>query len=103
MAKRDPRKAFEDQKRLHENRPPTDPEAIKEASQRGDLWRAISFSVVVGPTELAITFAIENETPKIVSLNPDVVLNLAINLLKAGNQQHWFEVDMHAVAPPKSH
>ncbi len=103
MDKRDPKTKFEQQKNLHSKRPSTEPVAIGKLRDAGRIFAVQSFSIALSNSEAAIVLSIDDQEPMVIKLNPDVVLNLGLNLLKAGNQMEWFQVDIQDTDPPQPH
>ena len=103
MDKRDPRIKFQHQKNLHDMRPSTDPAAIAKIRDAGRIATVQSFNFAMKHSEAAVILAIDGQEPMVIKLNPDVVLNLGLNLLKAGSEMNWFRADVQDTDPPQPH
>ena len=103
MDKRDPKIKFQHQKDLQDMRPSTDPAAIAKIRDAGRIATVQSFNIAMKSIEAAVILAIDGQEPMIIKLNPDVVLSLGINLLKAGDQMKWFRADLQDTDPPQPH
>ncbi len=103
MDKRDPQTRFRHQQDLHSKRPAEGPDAIAKMRESGRVLLAQSFNLMISDQEASLVLAIEGQEPLALRLNPDVVLNLGLNLLKAGGQMQWFDVDLRNNNPPQPH
>ena len=103
MDKRDPKIKFQHQKDLQDMRPSTDPVAIAKIRDAGRIATVRSFNIAMKHIEAAVILAIDGQEPMVIKLNPDVVLSLGLNLLRAGNQMKWFRADVQDTDPPQLH
>ena len=103
MDKRDPKIKFQHQKDLQDMRPSPDPADIAKIRDAGRIATVQSFNIAMKSLEAAVILAIDGQEPMVIKLNPDVVLSLGINLLKAGNQMKWFRAELQDTDPPQLH
>ncbi len=103
MDKRDVQTRFRHQKLLNDSRPKADVAEATRLQDTGRISVVESYGMIVSEKELLVILSLEGEESHGIRINPDVALNLAINLLKAGNQMEWFSVKMENVDPPRLH
>ena len=86
---RDEKTKFAHQAALHD-RPEVDLTELKRAAENGEIPVVLSFRCVSGPDELILMIKSDRGL-EYRRLNPEIVLNLAINLLQIGRKQAWFD------------
>ena len=100
---RDDKTKFAHQTALHEKRPEITPELVSQLKTNGRLIEAKSFNGVAKSSEMTLVFSAFDGEPVALRMNPDIVFNLGINLLKEGTKLGWFKVDLEDTDPPRLH
>ncbi len=103
MDTRDVKTKFAHQKALHEERPEITPELVSRLKKNGRLVDAKSFNGVAKQSEITMVFSAFDGDPVALRMNPDIVLNLAVNLLENGTKLGWFKVDLENIDPSRPH
>ncbi len=103
MDKRDAETKFNHQRAMHDERPIITPELIQSLNAASRVIEAKSFSVVAKESEMLIVFSGFDGEPFALRMNPDIVLNLGINLLLNGTELGWFEMGLENIDPPLPH
>ncbi len=103
MDSRDAKTKFAHQRALHDERPEITPESVRQLRANGRIIEAKSFNAVAKQSEIAVIFSAYDGAPIGVRMNPDIVVNLAVNLLKNGNKLGWFSAKVEDIDPPLPH
>lgn len=97
---RDAKTTFQHQSDLHSKRPSIDPDSIKSLAKARRIHVAASYNMFMKDDEMAVIFALSDGNAICLRLNPDVVLNLGMNLLKAGAEMGWFDAVVKSDGKP---
>ena len=103
MDPRDAKTKFAHQKALHGERPGLTPELLQQLRTGGRIIEAKSFNIAAKQSEMMVVFLGFDGEPVGLRLNPDIVLNLGINLLEAGAKLGWFKATLENIDPPRPH
>ena len=103
MDPRDDKTKFAHQAALHNERPEITPELVQQLNTNGRIIEAKSYNAVTKESEMMIVFSAFDGEPVALRMNPDMVLNLGINLLKIGANLGWFEAKLENIDPPRPH
>ena len=103
MDSRDEKTKFAHQTALHNERPEITPELVQQLHKNGRIIEAKSFNAVAKQSEIVVIFSAYDGAPIGVRMNPDIVVNLAVNLLKNGNKLGWFSAKVEDIDPPLPH
>ncbi len=103
MDSRDAKTKFAHQRALHDERPEITPELVRQLRANDRIIEAKSFNAVAKQSEIVVIFSAYDGAPIGVRMNPDIVVNLAVNLLKNGNKLGWFSAKVEDIDPPLPH